>query len=267
MYATHCTIVIHSRAKKKYDYVKGQKSLVLNTKQCHKPYKFDLEVKVQGCIRIINVLDTSSHGDRPICQIWYANVKANRSYRLDMKIWQKPIKLTWRSKVNIQSGSWMYTTHHLMVIHPCAKYGRPMSKQKKVMGRTQKHVKNLINLTLRSKFKVVSGSWMYATHHLMVLHPCGKYGKPVSNHKKVMGRTRICTDRRTDRQTDRWTDRQIDRQTDRQSDFYIPPWTSFLGGIIKIQYYNHFRLMCMSVQGQKTSANFEHSTGNSDIHL
>ena len=48
----------------KYDYVKGQKSLVLNTKQCHKPYKFDLEVKVQGCIRIMNVLDTSSHGDR-----------------------------------------------------------------------------------------------------------------------------------------------------------------------------------------------------------
>ena len=30
----------------KYDYVKGQKSLVLNKKQCHKPYKFDLEVKV-----------------------------------------------------------------------------------------------------------------------------------------------------------------------------------------------------------------------------
>ena len=53
----------------KYDYVKGQKSLVLNTKQCHKPYKFNLEVKVQGCFRIMNVLDTSSHGDRPIGQI------------------------------------------------------------------------------------------------------------------------------------------------------------------------------------------------------
>ena len=53
----------------KYDYVKGQKSLVLNTKQCHKPYKFDLDVKVQGCIRIMNVLDTFSHGDKPICQV------------------------------------------------------------------------------------------------------------------------------------------------------------------------------------------------------
>ena len=65
----------------KYDYVKGQKSLVLNTKSCHKPYKFDLEVKGQGRIRVMNVLDTSSHGDRPMCQLWYANVKANRSYR------------------------------------------------------------------------------------------------------------------------------------------------------------------------------------------
>ena len=27
------------------------------------------EVKVQGCIRNMNVLDTSSYGDRPICQI------------------------------------------------------------------------------------------------------------------------------------------------------------------------------------------------------
>ena len=43
------------------------------------------------------------------------------------------------------------------------------------------------------------GSWMYATHRLMLIHPCAKYGMQVSNHKKVMGRTQICTDRRTDR--------------------------------------------------------------------
>ena len=41
---------------------------------------------------------------------------------------------------------------------PCAKYGKPMSNHKKVMGRTRKHVRNPIKLTLRSKFKVVSGS-------------------------------------------------------------------------------------------------------------
>ena len=113
----------------KYDYAKGQKRWGLNTKSCHKPYKFDLEVKGQGHIRIMNVLDTSSLGYRPMCQIWYANVKANRSYKLDMKTWQKPIKLTWRSKVNIESGSGMYTKHRLMVIHPCAKYGKPTSIQ------------------------------------------------------------------------------------------------------------------------------------------
>ena len=70
MYVTHC--MYHGdtfTCQTKYDYVKGQKSLVLNKKQCHKPYKFDLEVKVQGFIRIMNVLDTSSHGDRLIFQI------------------------------------------------------------------------------------------------------------------------------------------------------------------------------------------------------
>ena len=119
-----------------------------------------------------------------------------------------------RSKFKDVSASLMYATHCLMVIHPCAKYGKPMSYQKKVMGWTRKHVKNPINLTLRSKFKVVSGSWMYATHRLMVIHPCAKYGKPVSNQIKVMGWTRICTVR--------------------QSDSCIPPWTLFTGGIIKI---------------------------------
>ena len=116
------------KCQTKYDYVKGQKSLVLNTKQCDKPYRFYLEVKVQGCIRIMNVLDTSSHGDRPICQIWYANVKANRSY---MKTWQKTLSLTLRSKVDIEPGSWMNETHCLMVIHPCAKYGKSNVNKKK----------------------------------------------------------------------------------------------------------------------------------------
>ena len=35
-----------------------------------KAYKFDLEVKVQGRIWIMNVCDTLSHGDTPMCQIW-----------------------------------------------------------------------------------------------------------------------------------------------------------------------------------------------------
>ena len=49
--------------------------------------------------------------------------------------------------------------------------------------------KNLINLTLRSKIKVVSGSWMYWTLSLMVIDPCVKYGMPMSKLTEVTGRT------------------------------------------------------------------------------
>ena len=33
-------------------------------------YKFDLEVKVEGRILIMNVRDTLSYGDTLMCQIW-----------------------------------------------------------------------------------------------------------------------------------------------------------------------------------------------------
>ena len=68
-----------------------------------------------------------SHGDRHMCQIWLANVKSKNSYRPDTKTCQKPVNLTLRSKVNVILGSRMYMTHHFMVIHPWAKYGKPMS--------------------------------------------------------------------------------------------------------------------------------------------
>ena len=55
-----------------YDYVKGQKAVTQTLSLCQKHYKFDLEVKSQRCIEIMNVCDTLSHGDTPICQIWYA---------------------------------------------------------------------------------------------------------------------------------------------------------------------------------------------------
>ena len=34
---------------------------------------------MQGSIWIINVGDTSSHGDTPMCQIWKANVKPKKA--------------------------------------------------------------------------------------------------------------------------------------------------------------------------------------------
>ena len=139
---------------------------------------------------------------------------------------KNPINLTLRSKFNVVSGSWMYTTHRLMVIHPCAKHGKPMWIQKKLWAgqkKCQKPYKFEIQVEvqdriwvmnvrictdrrrtrqtenqtdrqtdgqtewLRSKFKVVSGSWMYATHCLLVIHPCAKYGKPISIQKKSYG--------------------------------------------------------------------------------
>ena len=60
----------------------------------------------------------------------------------------------------------------------------------------------------------------FATHVLMVMHPCAKYGKPMSNQKKVIGRTRLITDR--------WTDRQT--QTGRVIPIYPPELRSRGGG-------------------------------------
>ena len=69
MYATHCLMVIHPYTK----YGKpmsNQKKLWTGQETCQKPYKFDLKVKVQGRIWIMNLRDTSSHGDIPMFQIW-----------------------------------------------------------------------------------------------------------------------------------------------------------------------------------------------------
>ena len=88
-------------------------------------YKFDLEVKGQRRIRILNVLDTSYHGERPMCQLWFVIVKTNRSYRSDMNTWQKPIKFDLEVTRSTSNRS-----HLLMVIGHCAKYGKPMSNKK-----------------------------------------------------------------------------------------------------------------------------------------
>ena len=86
MYVTHSNMVIHSCAKHSMTTVsKRKKSCGLNTKSCHKSYKFDLEVKGQLHIKIMNVFETSSNGDIPMCHMWYALVKENRSYRPDTK--------------------------------------------------------------------------------------------------------------------------------------------------------------------------------------
>ena len=51
-----------------------------------KIYDFDLEVKGQGHTEVMMVPDTSSHGDTPMCQIWYTYVKEQRSYSPDTNL-------------------------------------------------------------------------------------------------------------------------------------------------------------------------------------
>ena len=52
----------------------------------------------------------------------------------------------------------MYATHRTIMIHVCAKHSMTVSKNKKTVARTQSHVINSINLTLRSKVNVLSVS-------------------------------------------------------------------------------------------------------------
>ena len=57
----------------KYDTpVSCKQKLWVGHEEMSKPYKFDLEVKDQRRIGIVNVCDTSSHSDTPMSQIWYA---------------------------------------------------------------------------------------------------------------------------------------------------------------------------------------------------
>ena len=83
-----------------------------------------------------------------------------------------------RSKVKVIQSLWM--------IHSLAKQCMTMSKDKNTEAWTRSHVINTINLTLKSKFNVVSGSWMYLTHCLMVIDTCAKYGMPmVKGHHRI----------------------------------------------------------------------------------
>ena len=67
--------------------------------------KFDLEVKGQLQIGNINVGVTSSHGDRHMCQIWYANVKSKKYYGPDTKTCQKTYKFD--LEVKVQGRIWI----------------------------------------------------------------------------------------------------------------------------------------------------------------
>ena len=95
-----------------------------------------------------------------------------------------PINLILRSKVDVESGSGIHATHPLMVRDACAKYGKPMSNQKIVKGRTRKHVENPVKLTSRSKVNVALGSQMYVSQinvkiRLIIKISLAKNGKAI----------------------------------------------------------------------------------------
>ena len=157
-----------------YYSVKGLKSWGLTTKPCHIAYRFDLEAKGQ-CISIKNVLNTSSRRDRRMCKYILPMSRLTevigRAWRHDKSLYIWPSGQ--RSTSNREHKCTWTSSHG---DRPMCEYVKPMSYQKIVIGRTHKHDKTPINLTSRSKFKVVSGSWKYATHRLKVIHPCAKYG-------------------------------------------------------------------------------------------
>ena len=53
----------------------GRKVVTKKTKPCHQPYKL-MSRSHSTSYHDLNVHDTFSHGDRPMCRIWYANIKA-----------------------------------------------------------------------------------------------------------------------------------------------------------------------------------------------
>ena len=82
----------------------------------------------------------------------------------------------------------MYTTCCLMVIHvhPCAKFGMPVSKSKDEHAHTQIHGESII-LLLRPKVKVIQRICIFVTHRHNVIYSCVKYDKTTSLDQKSCG--------------------------------------------------------------------------------
>ena len=76
----------------------------------------------------MNVHNMLSHGDTPLCQIWYAYVQEQDNLRHN-KIHGVNIILILRPKIKVIQRSQMYVTHHPMVKHSCARYGMTVTCQ------------------------------------------------------------------------------------------------------------------------------------------
>ena len=188
-------MVIHLYAKIWYAYVKEQKHLARLKYMMKNVWywgQMSRSYRVHKCMRDI-VAWRYSHVPN---KVWLCKKIFKKAEGWTQIHVINPINPEVKGQRRIRIMNVLYIFYY--GIHPCAKYGMSMSGLTEVTGRTWRHVKNSINLTLRSKFKVVSGSWMFAIHRLMVIHPYAKHGKPMSN-KINYGRDTILH-RRTDRE-------------------------------------------------------------------
>ena len=185
MYETHRIMVIHSRAKQSMTMSKDKKAKAWTQNHVINPINLTLRSKVN--VVSGSWMYTSSHCHRPMCKFGMPMSKqtevTGRTWRHDKSLlispWGQRSTSNRDHECTCHIFSWWYT-HVPNMVSLC-------QTKKKIMGRTWKHVKNpinFINLKLRSNFKVVSESWMYVTRRLMVIHPCIKFGKPVSNQKR-----------------------------------------------------------------------------------
>ena len=144
MYTTWCLMVIHPYAKIWYAYFKEQRHFA-RLKLMVKIYNFSLRsiVKVRKSPRMY-----ATHRTMVIHSLAKQSITMSKDKKAGN--WTQshvinPINLTSRSMLKVVnvSGSWMYLTHPLMAIDPCAKYGLQMSKLTEVKGLTCRHDKSL----------------------------------------------------------------------------------------------------------------------------
>ena len=97
----------------------------------------------------MNVRDTLSRGVTPMCQLWYTHLLNMVKKSQTIKRVRFGHEYMWKTlcifDLEVISGSWMCATQCFVVIHQCAKYGKPMSNQKCYGPDTNLHTDRRMN--------------------------------------------------------------------------------------------------------------------------
>lgn len=108
-------------------YAKGQNNCVPNTKLCHKPFNLFLRLLV-SCMYTTHCLMVIS-----MCQIWCANVNANRSKRSDTKTYPNLKIWSWGQRPTLYQD-YEYSRHTLLWW--CAKMVCQCQRKRNIAGWT-----------------------------------------------------------------------------------------------------------------------------------